>query len=310
VSNQNKNLTSKFGFRIGILLSLAMVFCPLKAKAQVYFPILNHKQSSYLSSIESKLTKSQQSERLCEKETSIREQASTFCLPSQSLANEVPTTVQKEQEESKLEEEPLDFSASGRSGQQTAGESRGSCPQRNFPLTAIAPKSNVSQTLTTHPRWWFFVPYNTSQISKVEFVLQDEKRNDVLRNTIYVPETIPYFSTNIPLTHPGLKANRWYRWYLKVYCLEGEDTVPLFVSGWVRKAIADPKNENLTRQNSLTVVNYAQQGLWLDAIDLLMKNQVSDASASNLARVWQKIINSPEIDLELPLPAAANIVIK
>jgi hypothetical protein len=310
VSNQNKDLTSQFGLKIGIMLSLAMVFCPLKAKAQIYLPILNNKQSSYRYSVESKLTKSKQARRLCEKKTLIREQISTFCLHRQSFQNQVPATVQKEQEESKLEKEPLDFSSSGRSGQQTAGESRGSCPQMNFPLTAIAPKSNVSQTLATRPRWWFFLPYNTSQISKVEFVLQDEERNDVLRDTIHVPETIPYFSTTIPLTHSGLKANRWYRWYLKVYCLEGEDTVPLFVSGWVQKVMTDDQSSNLTRQNSLTVVNYAQQGLWLDAIDLLMKTQVSDASASYLSQVWQKIINSPEIDLELPLPAAASIVIK
>jgi hypothetical protein len=313
VSNQNQDLTNKFGLKIGIMLSLAMVFCPLKAKAQVYFPILNNKQSSYTSSVESKLTKSKQAERLCEKEISIKEQTSTFCLLRQSFQNEVSSTVQKEQEENKLEEEPLDFSSSGRSGQQTAGESRGSCPQMNFPLTAIAPKSNVSQTLATHPRWWFFVPYKTSQIKKVEFVVQDEERNDVLRDTIYVPETVPYFSTTIPSTDPGLKSNRWYRWYLKVYCLEGEETVPLFVSGWVQKIIVDGKSNNLnslTLQNSLTVVNYAQKGLWLDAIDLLMKTQVSDASASHLSQIWQKIINSPEINLELPFPAAASIVIK
>jgi hypothetical protein len=307
VSNQNKDFSSKFGLKIGVILFLAVFFLPLKAKAQIYSQIINSKQSRYLSSIESKLTKFKQAEGLC------AEQTDAPCMINSPFQEEVPSTVQKEQEETKLEEEPLDFSSSGRSGQQTAGESRGSCPQVNFPLTAIAPKSNVSQTVATHPRWWFFLPYNTSQISKVEFVLQDEERNDILRDTILVPETIPYFSTTIPSIHPGLKSNRWYRWYLKVYCLEGEDTVPLFVSGWVQKVIPDAKSSNLTSQqslHSLTVVNYAQQGLWLDAIDLLMKTQVSDASASQLSQVWQKIINSPEIDLELPLPATSSIVIK
>lgn len=41
-----------------------------------------------------------------------------------------------------------------------------------------------------------------------------------------------------------------------------------------------------------------------------MKNQISNASASSVSLGWQKMMNSPEIDLKLPPPATANIVIK
>lgn len=275
MSNQNKYSIIKLGLKSVVILSLAIVFLPLNAKAQLSFQAENSKDSRRLSLVESKFS------------------------------------VHNKKEETEPEEEPLDFSSSGRSGQQTAGESRGSCPQMDFPLTAIAPKSNISQTITTHPRWWFFLPYSAARISKVEFVLQDEGRNDLVRNTLLVPESLPYFSTTIPNTHPGIETDRWYRWYLKVYCLDGENTVPLFVSGWVQKIRLESQEARLVLQSSsLNANSYARQGLWLDAVNLLMKTQISDPSGSHLSKVWREIISSPEIDLEIPLPAKANIVIK
>ncbi|VEP13367.1 conserved hypothetical protein [Hyella patelloides LEGE 07179] len=256
------------------MISLLMALLSIEVKAQMSSPNLTSKLGNNLSLVQPKLA------------------------------------AQDKHTEVEAEEEPLDFSSSGRSGQQTAGESRGNCPQMNFPLTAIAPKDNVSKTSASHPRWWFYLPYDTSQISKIEFVLQDEERKDLVRKSVVVTETLPYISTTIPRHDLGIKPDRWYRWYLKVYCLEEKDTVPLFVSGWVQRITLDSKDDLLSQETSLTPTDYAQQGLWLDAIDLLLKTQVSRASASKPSQAWQTIINSPHIDLELPLPKKTSIAIE
>lgn len=283
MSNQNKHSLIKLRAQISFVLSLAMVFFSLSAKAQIPFSSTQNKNSQRVY-----------------KPLGWIQGSNHYNLD----------LVQSQQTNQKPEEEPLDFSSSGRSGQQTAGESRGSCPVINFPLTAIAPKSNVSKTMTSHPRWWFFLPYSSSQINQVEFVLQDEERNDLVRNIISVPDTLSYLSTTIPHTHPGIEPNRWYRWYLKVYCVGRKNTVPLFVSGWVQKVKPDVLGERLVEPLALTAVDYAQKDLWLDAINLLMKSEMSEASASHVSQMWQKIMSSPEINLELPQPATANIVIK
>jgi hypothetical protein len=294
VSNQNKYSLITLRTPINVALSLAIIFVPLAAKAQI--PV--------------EFTQNQNKHKYSYSLSSVQNINLTECKQDFLLIDEVFCTVKSQEESKKPQEEPLDFSSSGRSGQQTAGESRGSCPQVNVPLTAIAPKSNVSKTITSHPRWWFFLPYQSSQISHMEFVLQDEARNDLVRNTISVPETLPYLSTTIPSTHPGIKPNRWYRWYLKVYCVGKKDTVPLYVSGWVQKIQTDVSDEGLVVKHTLTAVDYAQRNLWLDAINLLMKTQISEVSAPYTSQMWQKIMSSPEINLELPQPAKANIVIK
>lgn len=269
MSNQNRSSLIKFG--LGVFLTIIPFernFLHLAAQAQISSP-----------TVEDKLNKSSQVDP--------------------------KSTVRGKDRQTEPNQEPLDFSASGRSGQQTAGESRGNCPQVNVPLTAIAPKSNVSKTTNPYPQLWFYLPYQRSQISKIEFVLQDRERNEILRENLTVPPTIPYLSAKIPQSYPALKPNLLYRWYLKVYCLGKENTVPLYVSGWLHKISPHPEHNT----TFLTATDYAQQDLWLDAIDLLVKSQISNPTASQKDQ-WQKIICSPEIDLELPDPKTANIVIK
>ena len=206
------------------------------------------------------------------------------------------------------EAEPLDFSSHGRSGQQTAGESRGSCLTADRSLTAIAPKNNESQTITSHPQWWFYLPIAKSKIKKVEFVLQDENRTDIVREYIAISPTYPYLKATISPTHSGIESYRWYRWYLKVYCQETRASVPLFVSGWVRRVTPNSTINHLAQNRSLAPQDYMQAELWLDAIDLVISNLVSGYNTNLFARSWENILKSPRIDLDLPRPGVADVV--
>ena len=150
-----------------------------------------------------------------------------------------PDPQRQDKDKKDSEEEPIDFSSSGRSGQHTAGESRGGCPHVSYPLSAISPNSHESKTVASHPQWLFYIPYEESQISKIEFVIQDKEEKDILRTNLLPSNNTPYLSATIPETHPGLVTNKEYIWYFKVNCVGGENTVPLFVSGSVQRVLPD-----------------------------------------------------------------------
>ena len=202
------------------------------------------------------------------------------------------------------EPEPLDFSDTGRSGQQTAGETRGEqCGDVSMPLTALVPKSNFGKTVATHPQLWFYVPYEAKNVSKVEFVIQDAERNDISRQT-WQPQNVPgYLNASLPETKPALENNKLYRWYFKIYCHDDGDSAPLFVQGWIEKT---ELGENLTpqvTQKQSPHMNYAQQNLWFDAIDSLLTLLNSYAIAPNNTQIitdWEKLIKAQGVDLELP----------
>ena len=220
-----------------------------------------------------------------------------------------PSTVPKPKPPAKPQKEPLDFSSVGRSGQQTAGESRGACTQVDIPLTAIAPVSNVSKTISSHPQWWFYNPYPKSEIEKIEFVIQNQQRQDVFRKNLNYDTETSYLSATIPKDNLGIQENHWYRWYLKVYCYQGENAVPLFVSGWVKRVTPKIKTDRVS-SNSWTITEYIAQNLWLDAINLLLTDKTSHSSTSNCQQTWQQLINSSEIGLNLPFPETNTIVNK
>ncbi|MEM9274914.1 MAG: DUF928 domain-containing protein [Cyanobacteria bacterium P01_F01_bin.143] len=220
------------------------------------------------------------------------------------------------------EEKPLDFSDTGRSGQQTAGETRrGQCPDVDWPLTALVPSSNSGKTIATHPKLWFYLPYSDQDISKIEFVIQDAKRRDISRQTL-TPQDMPgYLTAGLPETEPGLETGKSYRWYLKVYCQDDANIAPLFVQGWIDKVAVreDIAEQPLTEETSVVAaivdvnelsidsqednsphMKYAYDELWFDAIDSFLTSYVASPNNSTLKKDWEKLIKAKGADLELP----------
>ena len=218
----------------------------------------------------------------------------------------LPLTIQNQpntnQDQSpKSEEEPLDFSDTGRSGQQTAGETRrGQCPDVSFPLTALVPSSNSGKTIATHPQLWFYVPYSPNDLHKIEFVIQDAERNDIFRQT-WQPQNIPgYLSTGLPETETALETSKSYRWYLKVYCQQNGNSAPLFVQGWIDKIeLSQDLSQQVTVEQSPHMI-YAHKNLWFDAIDSLLHYYLMAPSNSEIRADWEKLIKAKGADLELP----------
>gem|GEM_PF-5986039 len=227
------------------------------------------------------------------------------------------------------EEKVLDFSDTGRSGQQTAGETRsGQCREVSFPLTALVPSSHSGKTIATHPKLWFYVPYSAQDISKIEFVIQDAERKDISRQILPLQSDPGYLSASLPGTLPGLENGKSYRWYFKVYCQQNSDVAPIFVQGWIDKIAAGGdkfqqvrghSQKNITEENSVVAaivdlneleldsreessphMFYARNELWFDAIDSLLNSYLIDPNNSTIRDDWKKLIQAKGADLELP----------
>jgi hypothetical protein len=198
-------------------------------------------------------------------------------------------------------EETLDFSSTGRPGQQTAGESRGNCSDVTDSLRAIVPVSNSGKTTTGYPSFWFYVPYTFGQVSKVEFVVQNEAREDILRSPVKIKETPGYTSFSLPKTESPLKVGEWYRWYVKVYC-DSQLASSRFVQGWVNRVPVDSnlylELQNPTRQSYLI---YGSHGIWYDAVNQLLSLYTLEPSSMTLEQDWKNFTRAKGVNLqELP----------
>lgn len=149
------------------------------------------------------------------------------------------------------------------------------CPQYDPPLTALI---KVDQALTTleYPTIFVFVPYTPSEISRMEFIVLDDRERDTIYHAeitqaptpgvieIQVPPEIPY----------RLAINTSYRWYFMLSC-EGETSrgPHLVLDGWIHRTsdvinLSEPVDHN----------TFLQAGLWYDAISHVASLYAVDSS--------------------------------
>ena len=211
----------------------------------------------------------------------------------------------------KKDKKPLDFSDTGRPGQQTAGESRGSCANLESKLEAIVPISHAGKTVSSHPSFWVYLPYSNKQISHVEFVLQNEAREDIWRSQFEATQNIGYKSFSLPKTVSPLKVGQWYRWYVKVYC-QSHTASAQYVQGWIERIPLSSKlNLELQQQFQPSHKIYGNYSIWYDAVDRLIQKYHRHPSSLALEQDWQNLINAKGVKLQsLPNVGASYEAVK
>lgn len=197
------------------------------------------------------------------------------------------------------ETENLDFSSTGRPGQQTAGESRGACANVVQPIRAVLPESNSGKTVFGHPRFWVHFPELFTKKAEVEFIIQDESRKDIWRSRSPLNSATGYQGFALPKTENPLEIGQWYRWYVKVYC-EQQVASLQYVQGWVKRIPLSSKlylklQEHPPQNHHLV---YGNHRIWYDATDQLLNLYHCNPQSVALEKDWQNLIRAKGVQLD------------
>lgn len=243
------------------------------------------------------------------------------CLLSPSLAISVQSVEQQEQQEEVTnsseskqpittekprESEILDFSGTGRPGQQTAGESRGTCANVAQPMTAVIPESNSGTTVLGHPSFWVHLPELAAETTEVEFIIQDESRKDIWRSRSLVNSTTGYQHFSLPTTEKPLEIDQWYRWYVKVYCDQQIASVQ-YVQGWINRIPLSSQLHLELQKNSSKNHHriYGRHRIWYDTMNQLLTSYHRDPHNLALESDWQNLIRAKGVKLDT-LPSVGS----
>jgi hypothetical protein len=196
-------------------------------------------------------------------------------------------------------EDKPDFSGDGRSGQNSAGGSRGECPDvEGPPLTALIPDSNYGTTLQEQPTLWLYVPYTPEQVVRGEFSLQDGNGEDISdRLRFSLPQNAPGFvSVTLPESFRLHEIDTEYRWYFELYCIA--DGSPVSVYGWIQRSI--PSNQLLTDLNSAEFPEYmafTNHQIWFDVIDALATLHMDTPESPAPSEHWNSLLSAKGVSL-------------
>jgi Domain of Unknown Function (DUF928) len=207
-----------------------------------------------------------------------------------------------------------DGASQGRPSGRSSTGSRGDCPAVEMPLEALVPDNRPGSVIEENPTLWFYIPFQSSQVSTGEFSLQDEQKNDVMRTSFKVPTQPGIFSLKIKTPKP-LELNKSYKWYFKVYCQanSSKSSIPSFVSGTLQRVAP-----NLQLEQELKTANtarakvavYAKNGIWHTTLTNLALLRIADPNNITIQRDWISLLNDVGLNNLVNKPIVGEIKIQ
>lgn len=201
----------------------------------------------------------------------------------------------------------------GLPGGTVGGGSRGGtvCSSQE-PLLAFVPDSHVLKTTDSKATLWFYVP-DSEMLTHAELIVYDEHDNAVVDTTFSVEEQAGLFGVNLNLMEEGqhISLGKDYRWFFSLIC-PGNRAADISVDGWVQStALSSDVSSELSVADPLEqAALYVQEGLWSEALSLMLSEQYGDLDAPTLEG-WMSIMQSMSpIPVALDLTTASQLTVE
>ncbi len=193
----------------------------------------------------------------------------------------------------------------GAPGRREAGASRSgastNCPASTKRLTALVPLNSYTKTTQKYPTFFFSIPPELAQVQgqEVEFVLQDDKYNELYKANYKLGGGSNIVSINLP-EFSGVKpleVNKNYRWSFAIICDPDDRAGDYFTDGMIRRVALNnqnnPGNQATPDQQFQT---YFDHQIWQDALsDVIVRRRANPNDAVALAQ-WNQLLKSLSLE--------------
>lgn len=174
-------------------------------------------------------------------------------------------------------------------------ETRGGCVKKDQKeLTILLPKSKIGRTVSEYPLFFFYLPETEAKVA--EFVLQDEKGNQIYQRTLKINNSSGIIGVSIPANQnvSPLQIGKNYRWSVGLICDTEDRSKDVFEAGIVRRVelSADIRSELEKADPRQKAVIYAQTGIWQDALGTLVAARRANPNDPDLAADWKILLDS------------------
>ncbi|MDZ8263860.1 DUF928 domain-containing protein [Nostoc sp. ChiQUE01b] len=185
----------------------------------------------------------------------------------------------------------------GAPGNPVGAKTRGSCPSdKNKPaLTALIPGKNMGLTIAERPTFWFYVPYQASSTTPVEFKLTDAQGKEIYKQNLQLTNTPGVIGVTIPANASALEVDKIYEWELSVTCTPEIDAV----KGRIKrvKASADVMSQLQASRGRDRIIIYAENGFWYDTLTGLIELRRQNPQDKNFKADWEDFLKSDGVEL-------------
>jgi hypothetical protein len=184
----------------------------------------------------------------------------------------------------------------GNSTPGTTRRPRDTCPSVAKPLTALVANNGKDYTLSSHPNFWFYIPYSADRIHSLEFLLLDEAESETIyKTTVRLTDNSGIIKISLPpKPQYALEVGQKYRWYFLLNCENDASLEPdLAIDGWVQRIPTTPEIEAQLRLNAnFPYLTYERHQIWFDAIDSLASVYLTAPNRPEYESAWVRLWQS------------------
>lgn len=198
------------------------------------------------------------------------------------------------------------------SGNSTPGATRpeAACPITAKPLTALLANQGKDFTIKEYPTFFFYIPYNSEQISSIEFLLLNEDRTKtIFRSGVKLTNKPGIIKIEIPgdIVEP-LAIDTTYHWRLNLDCNPDRTIAPdLVLNGWIRRVpVSSEVLFQLKSAQPEDYLIYQERNIWYDAIAKLGELHFTNSQNNLWNDAWNQMLSSLELDWVIAEPLVSS----
>jgi Domain of Unknown Function (DUF928) len=163
-------------------------------------------------------------------------------------------------------------------------------------LTALSPTTKSGLTLAERPTFLVYVPKTSAETA--EFSLGDRQGHGLYRTTVTLTHTPDLIRISLPAQAAPLELNQQYTWSFAIICNPADRVEDQFVTGSVQRIelSADRLQQIEQAAPKQRIVLYQENGIWYDALALLLELQRSQPNDPDIQTIWGNLLQVGGVD--------------
>ncbi|VEP16161.1 conserved hypothetical protein [Hyella patelloides LEGE 07179] len=158
-------------------------------------------------------------------------------------------------------------------------------------MTPIVPNENYGLTLKERPTFWVYLPQTSAR--QVILSIKEEGATPHWQQSIEVTKEEGIVGIKLADDAPILEAGKNYQWAVILVCENRPNPNDPVVTSWIKRIDKSQIKEgdlSTTATELEKAASYARQGIWYDALDILIA--VKESSINNWQDIWLRYLQS------------------
>ena len=221
-------------------------------------------------------------------------------LTNTTLA-EVQTTVQFQPPPES--EQPKDTEgAASRQSSQCANPLPTSANKNSLNLMAVVPQRNHGLTTAQRPNLWIYLPETTAKQAILS--IREEGNTPHWQQSVYLIGGAGVTGIKMSDDAPILEVGKNYQWAVILVCGDRPNPNDPVVTSWIERVAAETSQSSASPLEKAS--SYARQGIWYDALNVLMAEK---SSLDNWHSLWNEYLKSAGLDTIAKQPVTNRLLL-